>query len=135
VIKHKAFIKEVSGTSLKATIINQSACATCHASGGCSMADIREKEVEIDHFSGNYIPGQEVSVLLQESLGFKALFFGYIFPFILILISLITTYFLTGNELAAGFLSLAVLVPYYIMLYLKRGHFKKIFKFELEESL
>jgi positive regulator of sigma E activity len=135
VIKHKAFVKEVNGTTLTAIIENQSACASCHASGGCSMADVREKEVEIDHFIGQYMPGQEVSILLQESLGFKALFFGYLMPFILMLIILIALSALTGNELVAGILALAILVPYYIILYFMRGRLKKIFKFELEESL
>ena len=133
-IKHKAFVKEVNGTTLTAIIENQSACASCHASGGCSMADVREKEVEIDHFIGKYIPGQEISILLQESLGFKALVFGYLLPFILMLVVLIAMFTLTGNELMAGSLALGILVPYYIMLYFMRGRLKKIFKFELEES-
>jgi sigma-E factor negative regulatory protein RseC len=135
VIKHKAFVKEVNGTSLKAIIINQSACASCHASGGCSMADIREKEVEIDHFTGHYSAGQEVSILLQETLGFKALLYGYLLPFILMLTILMAMFSLTGNELVAGLLALAILIPYYIILYFMRGRLKKIFKFELEESL
>jgi positive regulator of sigma E activity len=135
VIKHKAFVKEVNGTSLTAIIVNQSACASCHASGGCSMADVREKEVEVDHFNGQFKPGQEVSILLQESMGFKALFFGYLLPFILMLTILIAIFTLTGNELAAGSLALGILIPYYTMLYFMRGRLKKIFKFELEESL
>ena len=98
------------------------------------MADVREKEVEIDHFIGKYIPGQEISILLQESLGFKALVFGYLLPFILMLVVLIAMFTLTGNELMAGSLALGILVPYYIMLYFMRGRLKKIFKFELEES-
>jgi sigma-E factor negative regulatory protein RseC len=135
VIKHKAFVKEVNGRSLTAVIVNQSACASCHASSGCSMADMREKEVEIEHFTGLYSPGQEVSILLQESLGFKALLFGYLLPFLLMLVILIAMFSITGNELAAGSLALGILVPYYIMLYFFRGRLKKIFKFELEESL
>ncbi len=134
-IKHKAFVKEVNGTTLTAIIENQSACASCHASGGCSMADVKEKEVEIEQFRGQYKPGQEVSILLQESLGFKALLFGYLLPFILILVILIAMFSITGNELTAGFLALGILIPYYIMLYFFRGRLKKIFKFELEESL
>ncbi len=134
-IKHKAFVKEVNGTTLTAIIENQSACASCHASGGCSMADVKEKEVEIEQFRGQYKPGQEVSILLQESLGFKALLFGYLLPFILILVILIAMFTITGNELTAGFLALGILIPYYIMLYFFRGRLKKIFKFELEESL
>lgn len=77
--------------------------------------------------------GQEVTVNFKESSGFTALFWGYILPFILVLFTLIITLEITNNELTAGMLSLIVLVPYYILLYLFRHRLKKVFKFEIEE--
>ncbi len=97
------------------------------------MADFQDKEIEITSFSKNYKPGQEVTVLFQESKGFTALFFGYVFPFILVLGTLIVTGFFFDNELISGGLSLAILIPYYITLYFFRHLLKKVFKFELEE--
>ncbi len=134
VIKHKAFVKEVNSSSLIVSIMNQSACASCHANGACTMADVREKEVEITHYEGCYSCGQEVSVLFRESLGFHALFYGYVLPFLVVLTVLITVFSITGNELLAGLSALGVLAPYYITLYFFRGFLKKVFKFELEES-
>lgn len=98
------------------------------------MADVREKEVEITNFRGKYIPGQEVSVIFRESLGFKALFYGYVLPFLLVLFMLIFSYYVTKNEIIAGLSGLGILLPYYIMLYFFRGVLKKIFNFELEEE-
>ncbi len=97
------------------------------------MADVKEKEIEISRFRGNYLPGQEVSVVFRESLGFTALFYGYVLPFILILILLISVFYVTNNELAAALSALGILIPYYITLYFFRGFLKKIFKFEIEE--
>ena len=85
----KAFVKEVSENSLIANIVNQSACSTCHAQGACTVADFQEKEIEITSFSKKYTPGQEVTVIFQESQGFTALFYGYVLPFILVLVTLI----------------------------------------------
>lgn len=133
VIKHKAIVKEVSGSALIVTITNQSACASCHVNGACTMADVKEKEIEIESFQGNYVQGQEVSVLFQESLGFKALFYGYILPFILVLSMLIILYSVTKNEVVAGLTALGALLPYYSVLYFFRDTLKKIFTFELEE--
>jgi sigma-E factor negative regulatory protein RseC len=133
VIKHKALVKEISGTSLIVTIINQSACSACHVNTACSMADVREKDVEISHFQGKYLPGQEVSVIFQESLGFRAMFFGYVLPFLIVLITLITFFSITNNEILAGIVGLGILIPYYTTLYFYRDVLKKIFKFELEE--
>ncbi len=98
------------------------------------MADVREKEVEIMHYRGQYSCGQEVSVVFRESLGFQALFYGYVLPFLIVLISLITIFSVTENEVLAGTSALAILIPYYIALYFSRGFLKKVFKFELEES-
>lgn len=98
------------------------------------MADVKEKEVEIESFHGSYTPGQEVSVLFQESLGFKALFYGYILPFILVLSMLIVLYSVTGNEVVAGLTALGTLIPYYTAMYFFRDMLKKIFTFELEET-
>lgn len=134
VIKHKAFVKEVSESTLTVSILNQSACASCHANGACTMADVREKEVEIRRSMINYSPGQEVTVIFQESLGFRALIYGYIIPFLLVLSILITTFNVTGNEVIAGLSALGALIPYYLVLYFFRGFLKNVFKFELEES-
>lgn len=132
-IRHKGFVKEVNENSLIVNIVSQSACSSCHANGACSVADYQDKEIEITHFSKNYKPGQEVMVILQESQGFTAIFYGYILPFIIVLLTLIISVSVTDNELAGGLLSLAVLIPYYITLYFFRHLLKKVFKFELEE--
>ena len=126
-------MKEVSKTSLIVNIVNQSACSSCHAKGACSVSDYQDKEIEISNFSKNYKPGQEVTILFKETTGFKALFYGYVLPFMLVLTTLIVSNSITNNELLAGLLSLAILIPYYITLYFLRHLLKKVFNFEIEE--
>jgi sigma-E factor negative regulatory protein RseC len=126
-------VKEVTDTSLVVSIINQSACSACHAKGACTVADIQEKEIEILPNGKYYQPGEEITVLLKESQGFQALFYGYVLPFLLVLFTLIITSALTNNEFLAGLLSLGILIPYYITLYFLRDNLKKVFKFEVEE--
>jgi sigma-E factor negative regulatory protein RseC len=132
-IRHKGFVKEIRDNSLFVNIVNESACSACHAKGVCNVADYQNKEIEITNFTGIYSTGQEVTIIFQESKGFTALFFGYILPFLVVLLALITAISVTGNELTSGLFSLAVLIPYYITLYFFRHYLKKVFKFELEE--
>jgi positive regulator of sigma E activity len=134
IIKHKAFVKEVTPSSLVVFIVNQSACSSCHAKGACTIADEQQKEIEITPGGQNFSPGQEVTVVLQESQGFMALFYGYVLPFILVLFTLITLFSVTNNEIIAGLSSLVILIPYYITLYFFRSVLKKVFKFEVEET-
>ncbi len=133
-IKHTGFVKRVTNDSLIVNIVNQSACSACHANGACSVADYQDKEIEIGHFTKNYIPGQEVTVVFRQSQGFAAVMWGYLFPFILVLTTLIVSVSITGNELLSGLLSLSVLIPYYITLHFFRHLLKKVFKFEVEEK-
>ncbi len=133
-IKHIGFVKEVKGSSLIVNIINQSACSTCHAQGACSVSDFQDKEIEIANVGNFYSKGQEVTVVFKESQGFKALFYGYILPFVLVLFTLIITVSFSNNELLGGSLALAILIPYYITIYFFRHLLKKVFKFEVEEK-
>ena len=124
----------MNSDKLIVTIINQSACSSCHAQGACSVSDFQDKEIEISEFNGNYKAGQQVTVVFKESKGFKALLWGYVLPFIVVLATLIVVQEITGDELKAGLISLAILIPYYTTLYFLRHHLKKIFKFEVEET-
>ncbi len=133
-IRHKGFVKEVSNDSIIVNIINQSACSACHSKGACTVADFQDKEIEIFSFSKSYSRGQEVTVLFRESQGFTALFFGYVLPFILVLLTLIVAVSALNNELIGGLLALAILIPYYTTIYYFRHLLKKVFKFELEEN-
>jgi len=114
-------------------IVSQSACATCHAKGACTVADYQDKEIEITNFSDHYKPGQEVTVVFKLSKGFQALILGYVLPFFLVLSTLVITLAVTNDELKAGILSLVILIPYYITLYFFRHVLKKVLKFEVEE--
>ena len=97
------------------------------------MSEFQEKEIEISHFNRNYSPGEEVTVIFQESQGFKALFYGYVLPFLIVVLTLIVTFSVTNNEVISGLLALGVLIPYYITLFFFRHFLKKVFKFEVEE--
>ncbi len=132
VISHKGLVKEITDSSIIVSIVNKSACSTCHAAGACSVADLKEKEIEIPFYESDYSAGDEVTVLFKESAGFSALFFGYIFPFLIVLFTLIIVFYVTGNEAVSGLLALGMLIPYYITLYFLRHYLKKVFKFELQ---
>lgn len=133
-IRHTGFVKQVNNDSLIVNIVSQSACSSCHAQGACSVADFQDKEIEISNFSGHYAPGQEVTVVFQQSQGYTAIFWSYILPFIAVFVTLIVAISVTNNELVSGLIALAILIPYYITLYFFRHLLKKVFKFEVEEK-
>ncbi len=134
VIEHKGTIESITGNKIKVQFLNVSACASCHAKGVCTASDMEDKEIEVYDKSGNFHEGEEVKILLQQSLGFRALWFGYVVPFILVLVALFTINAFTDNEIIIGVGGLGILVPYYLILYYLKDRFEKVFSFNIQKQ-
>jgi len=133
IIEHKGIIDSISGNKIKVHFLNVSACASCHAKGVCTASDMEDKEIEVYDTSGKFEKGEEVKILLQQSLGFRALLFGYVVPFILVLVALFTISAFTKNEVIIGVGALGILVPYYLIIYYLKDRFEKVFSFNIQK--
>jgi positive regulator of sigma E activity len=129
-IKHTGIVQKSDNGSVIVVITNKSACSGCHAEGSCTISGKEERLIEI---SGNYnvSPGDEVTVLMEQTMGFTALAFAYLIPLITVLLSLIILISMNIPELNAGVISLAMLIPYFTLLYLFRNQINKKFIFTL----
>jgi len=113
-------------------ILSQSACSTCHAKGVCSVSEVEEKIVEVDTSDdSSYKSGDQVNVRMQQKLGRKAVMLGYAIPLIILVVSIIVFVSLFENEGLAALLSLLMLIPYYVVLYLLRNKLKQQFSFSI----
>ena len=132
-IIHPGIIESVTSDKILVRILSQSACSSCHAKGACSISEVEEKIIEIDHFTpGKWEPGQEVMVKMQQSLGLTAVFLGYVAPLIVLIASVIIFLSLLHHEGYAALLSIFMLIPYYGILYLFRSRLKKKFNFKID---
>jgi len=132
-IIHPGIIESVTSDKILVRILSQSACSSCHAKGACSISEVEEKIIEIDHFTpGKWEPGQEVMVKMQQSLGLTAVFLGYVAPLIVLIASVIIFLGLLHHEGYAALLSIFMLIPYYGILYLFRSRLKKKFNFKID---
>lgn len=133
-IEHEGIVKEVSRQSVKVGFIAQPSCAGCHAKGVCSMEEKEGESIEIFNFGNdNYSIGEKVKIIINESMGLKAVFIAYIMPFILVLISLFILTNYLDKETLAGIFSLLLLVPYYLLIYFYRAKIKKEINFTIEK--
>ncbi len=133
-IRHSGIVSGIHPDRLTVTIVQQTACAACHAKGFCAASDMKAKEIDLPLPGREYSVGQPVTVVLREETGLKALLLGYLLPFLLLLVTLFVADTLTGNEMVAGIAALAILVPYYLGLFLFRGRLKRAIRFELEDT-
>lgn len=133
IIEHKGVITAIDDSTITVSLEKISACDTCHAKQACAISENEMKTVEIPNPHADFNIGDSVTVILSQSLGYKALFLGYLLPFLIFLVSLIITSNITTKEYLAGAVSLVILAPYYFLLYLNRGRLKETFTFSLKK--
>ena len=132
-IKHQGIVENINGSHLSVRIIQTSACAACSVKGHCSSADSKEKVIDVTAPSAQtFRVGEQVMVIGEPSMGMMAVTLAFVFPFILLILSLFIFMAVIGDELYASLLSLAVLVPYYCLLWLNKTRLKQTFSFTIK---
>ncbi len=126
-VKHEGNIMRISNGILTVALKGNINCEACNAKAACGVSESNTKEIEVDMTDQSFHLHEDVEVVLEKQLGLKAVFWAYVFPFILVLsVLIIASNFL--KEWAAGLLSLCILAPYYLTLYALQSSFKKAFK-------
>ncbi|MCX6325417.1 MAG: SoxR reducing system RseC family protein [Bacteroidia bacterium] len=130
-INHKGIVQKVDDKNVTVSISAESACSGCHAEGYCTISGKEEKIIEV---AGSYKvkPGDTVTILMKQSMGYAALFLGYILPLISVIAILIVLISSKVPELVAGVASLAILIPYYVTLSFFRKRINEKFTFTLK---
>ena len=131
-ISHSGIIREITNSTISVSIISESACAACHAKGFCNVSDMKEKTIEVRNTGDNdHKVGECVNLVMQRSMGLKAVFYGYVLPFLIMMATLLVTMGATDNEGLSGLFALLILAPYYFSLYLLRAKLKSKFEFRI----
>ena len=132
-IIHPGIIESINGEKVSVRILSKSACSSCHAKSVCTIADVEEKIIEAENDPGSaWKTGDEVMVRMEESLGRKAVFMGYVLPLVVLLVSIVVFLSLLNHEGLAALLSILMLIPYYLVLYLFRKRLQKEFRFRIQ---
>ncbi len=132
-IDHVGIIDHIEEDVAHVNINSVSACASCHAKGACSAADMEEKFLDVPLNGAGYETGETVRVLIARHMGFKAVALGYVYPFLLLMAVLITLTAAGVNELIAGLFALLSLPPYYLAIFLVRNRIEKSFTFTIQK--
>lgn len=132
-IKHQGIVENISGARLQVRIVQTSACATCSIKGHCTSVDTKEKLIDItDSQASCYQVGDRVWVVGELSMGWMAVMLAFILPFLILVISLFVFMAFWKDELSASLCSLALLVPYYFLIWLNKARLGKRFSFVIQ---
>ncbi|WP_373759076.1 SoxR reducing system RseC family protein [Bacteroides heparinolyticus] len=132
IIRHQGIVENISDSHLQVRIIQTSACASCSVKGHCSSAETKEKLVDVyDVDAASYRPGDRVWVAGRLSMGAMAVLLAFILPFLVLIVSLFVLMAVRNDELFAALGSLALLIPYYYILWLNKARIGKKFSFSV----
>lgn len=128
-------VAQITENKYLVKIVQQSACATCKAAALCTVAESKEKCIEAIAEENSYSIGEQVVIYGRTTLGYKALTLAVIIPLVIALSTLLIVTSLTANEAIAGVSTLAILAPYYALLWLMRSRIKRIFVFYIRPKI
>ncbi len=132
-IIHEGIIEKVGDHRVVVKFISNPACSDCHAKGFCSVPASDDKHLEVITSEKSFTTGENVRIILSHSHGFSAIFLAYLLPIILVISILFILYTLTNHEALSGISSLAVLFPYYLVLWRFRNTLRKRFNFRIRK--
>ena len=133
-ISHSGIVEKIENGVVYVRIVQQSACAGCHARGVCTVSESKEKTIEVpDDRSASFRVNEEVLVCGQASLGMQAVLLAFVGPLLVVLAAIILGSCLHWEETTIGIFGLVLLIPYYSVLYSLRSRLKKRFVFTLKK--
>jgi sigma-E factor negative regulatory protein RseC len=132
-IEHSCKVDRIEGDYAFVSLVSQPACSSCHAKGACGLADNSTQIIRVNTGGMKIARGETVTLMLEKSLGFKAVLLAYVIPFLFFLLALIFFLHVTKNELLGGMLALSALIPYYLVLYLRRRQLDRDFLFTIKK--
>jgi len=134
VIQHEGIIQSVNGETVVVSIEASASCSSCAANSACGLSSSSKREVEVTERDNSYKPGDNVIVNMNQSLGYKAFFYGYLMPFLLLFFTIVIMISLGLNEGLSGLVAVLIIFPYYGSLYFLRGKLKKQFTFSITKN-
>ena len=132
-ISHEGVVTKITDDELEIKILAQSACAACHAKSACGMGEQAEKILTVPRPKDkDFELNQRVNVKMAIGQGNRAAVLAYLIPIVLLLAVLFVCLGLGMNEGLAALVSIVALIPYYIVLYLRRDKLKQNFDYTIE---
>lgn len=132
-ISHRGRVLSVTPECTSVEIISESACASCHAKGLCSMSESKSKIVDVGSSAWlNLAPGDEVMVTLKASMGHKVVWLAYVLPLVVLMTVLAGMTGFGISELYSGLFAIGAVALYYFVIWLLRNRLRNEYVFDIK---
>ena len=134
-LRHQGTVNNIVGREVFVAVPRTSACGGCEVTQRCGLSETRCHVVAVPGCNDHFIVGEDVTVVLDSSKGFQAVFLGYILPFCVVVSALFIFSRVTSREALSGCGALLMLVPYYSILRLFRRKLQQSFQMKLCKNI
>ena len=132
-ISHKGKVVKMTPQGTTVAILQEDACAGCHAAGLCGMGGLKEKAVEVPADPhATYRVGDEVELVFEARMGLKAATLAYFVPLLVLLAAILGLLAAGVGEVTASLVSLGAVAVYYLALWLCRDRLKNEYVFTIK---
>ena len=132
-ITHEGKVIDKKDNKLIVSINQTSACAHCQLKGACNSHECKTKIMQIPSKNiEDFNIGDKVILSIAHNQAFVALFYAYIAPFILLMLSFFTLTHFGITEIKAGIFALIVLIIYYLLLVLLNKYLQTKIQIDIE---
>ena len=131
-IRHTGRVVSIFGTGVEVAVAGGQTCASCRMKGACGTGRDGENII-IVNTSDNFAVGDEVEVSIRKTMGFRAVFYIYVLPFLLVFFSLVALVQSGAGDAAAGGTALGILALYYVLLFIFRKNVGMEVNFEVRK--
>lgn len=131
-ISHDGIVKNAPGNgTAEVEIITGSACSGCHARSACSLGNTEVRVINVKS-DASLQQGDRVTVVMEQSQGFRALTIGYVIPFVVLMVVFTLLTLAHAGELTSALLSFAALGVYYLAVWIMREKVERKFEFKIK---
>lgn len=130
-IRHNGIVTDADAQTVHVRIVQAGACASCKAKAMCTSAENQEKTIECQADGVQYHTGEKVEVMVEERLGWKAVWLAYILPFFIMILSLFVLNRLVHDEAVTGLVALCAAALYFALLALAGKRLQQTFSFHV----
>lgn len=130
-VRQSATVLTVTDAEITLEVCRAEACGACRAHSACGGSS--ERTMTLANDGQGYRVGEQVMLVMERSMGLKAVVIAYLVPVFL----MIGTLLLAGmwlSELVSGSLALLVLVIYMLMIRVFRGAISREISITIEKE-
>jgi len=132
-IKHTGIVRKITGDFYFVSIERTASCQGCAAKGFCNLGADKNDLIPVERLPHQHVnEGDEVTISVSEKMGWKALFYGYLLPFFVLIAGIIITAAADLPQGVIGLTGIGALALYYVVFGFFRKKIDRQFCFRIE---